>query len=63
MISKGLKLSESSKGILSYYGSGVWTGDLKAMRRSRRFISSRVMGSPSRRSKTTARSLRSSKKA
>jgi Arc/MetJ family transcription regulator len=27
--------SESRKGILRYYGSGIWKGDLKAMRRSR----------------------------
>ena len=27
--------SESRKGILRYYGSGIWKGNLKAMRRSR----------------------------
>jgi len=27
--------SESRKGILRYYGSGVWKGDLKALRRNR----------------------------
>ena len=27
--------SETRKGILRYYGSGVWTGDLKAARRNR----------------------------
>lgn len=27
--------SESRKGILAYYGSGIWKGDLKAMRRNR----------------------------
>lgn len=27
--------SESRKGILRYYGKGVWKGNLKAMRRSR----------------------------
>jgi Arc/MetJ family transcription regulator len=27
--------SESRKGILRYYGSGVWKGDLKASRRNR----------------------------
>jgi len=27
--------SESRKGILRYYGSGVWKGDRKASRRSR----------------------------
>jgi len=27
--------TEDRKGILHYYGSGVWKGDLKAMRRSR----------------------------
>ena len=27
--------SESRKGILGYYGSGVWKGDLKASRRNR----------------------------
>jgi hypothetical protein len=27
--------TEDRKGILRYYASGVWKGDLKAMRRSR----------------------------
>ena len=27
--------SESCKGILRYYGSGIWQGDLKASRRNR----------------------------
>ena len=27
--------SESRKGILGYYGSGIWKGDLKASRRNR----------------------------
>ena len=27
--------SESRKGILKYYGSGIWQGDLKASRRNR----------------------------
>ena len=27
--------SESRKGILRYYGSGIWKGDLKAARRNR----------------------------
>jgi Arc/MetJ family transcription regulator len=27
--------SETRKGILRYYGSGVWKGDLKAARRNR----------------------------
>ena len=27
--------SESRKGILKYYGSGVWQGDLKSLRRNR----------------------------
>ncbi len=27
--------TEARKGILRYYGSGIWKGDLKAMRRSR----------------------------
>ena len=27
--------SESRKGILRYYGSGIWDGDLKASRRNR----------------------------
>jgi Arc/MetJ family transcription regulator len=38
IVDKALELlvrSESRKGILRYYGSGIWQGDLKAMRRSR----------------------------
>ena len=27
--------SESRKGILAYFGTGIWKGDLKAMRRKR----------------------------
>ena len=27
--------SESRKGILRYYGAGIWTGDLKSSRRNR----------------------------
>lgn len=27
--------TETRKGILRYYGSGIWAGDLKSMRRSR----------------------------
>lgn len=27
--------SETRKGILRYYGKGIWKGDLKAMRRNR----------------------------
>jgi Arc/MetJ family transcription regulator len=27
--------TESRKGILQYYGSGIWKGDLKASRRNR----------------------------
>lgn len=27
--------AEKRKGILRYYGSGIWNGDLKALRRSR----------------------------
>jgi Arc/MetJ family transcription regulator len=27
--------SESRKGILKHYGTGIWKGDLKAMRRNR----------------------------
>ena len=27
--------SESRKGILGHYGTGIWKGDLKAMRRNR----------------------------
>ncbi len=38
IVDKALHLlvrSESRKGILQYYGSGVWKGDLKASRRNR----------------------------
>jgi Arc/MetJ family transcription regulator len=38
IVDKALELlvrSESRKGILRYYGSGVWRGDLKASRRNR----------------------------
>jgi Arc/MetJ family transcription regulator len=38
IVDKALELlvrSESRKGILRYYGSGIWTGDLKAARRNR----------------------------
>ena len=38
IVDKALELlvrSESRKGILRYYGSGIWKGDLKAMRRNR----------------------------
>ena len=28
--------SESRKGILQHYGTGIWKGDLKAMRKNRR---------------------------
>lgn len=38
IVSKALELlvrSESRKGILRYYGSGVWKGDHKRMRRNR----------------------------
>ncbi len=38
VVNKALEVlvrTESRKGILRYYGSGVWKGDLKAMRRSR----------------------------
>jgi Arc/MetJ family transcription regulator len=38
IVDKALNLlvrSESRKGILGYYGSGVWKGDLKASRRNR----------------------------
>lgn len=38
ILDKGLELlvrSESRKGILLYYGSGVWRGDLKASWRTR----------------------------
>jgi len=38
IVHKGLELlvrTESRKGILRYYGVGIWKGDLKAMRRNR----------------------------
>jgi Arc/MetJ family transcription regulator len=38
IVAKALELlvrSETRKGILRYYGSGIWKGDLKAMRRNR----------------------------
>lgn len=38
IVDKALELlvrSESRKGILRYYGSGVWQGDPEAMRRNR----------------------------
>jgi Arc/MetJ family transcription regulator len=38
IVDKALELlvrSESRKGILRYFGSGVWKGDLKASRRNR----------------------------
>ncbi|HUI83816.1 MAG TPA: type II toxin-antitoxin system VapB family antitoxin [Candidatus Binatia bacterium] len=38
IVDKALELlvrSESRKGILRYYGSGIWKGDLKMSRRSR----------------------------
>jgi Arc/MetJ family transcription regulator len=38
IVGKALELlvrSESRKGILRYRGSGIWKGDLKAMRRNR----------------------------
>ena len=38
IVDKALELrvrSESWKGILRYYGSGIWEGDPKAMRRNR----------------------------
>jgi len=38
IVEKALELlvrSESRKGILRYYGSGIWEGDPKAMRRNR----------------------------
>lgn len=33
---EGLVRAEARKGILRFYGSGIWQGDLKAMRRSHR---------------------------
>lgn len=38
IVDKALELlvrSESRKGILDYYGSGIWKGDLKMSRRNR----------------------------
>jgi Arc/MetJ family transcription regulator len=38
IVRKALQLlvrSESRKGILRYYGSGIWKGDLKQIRRNR----------------------------
>jgi len=38
IVDKALELlvrSESRKGILRYYGSGIWKGDLKRVRRNR----------------------------
>jgi Arc/MetJ family transcription regulator len=38
IVDKALELlvrSESRKGILRYYGSGVWKGDLRSSRRNR----------------------------
>jgi Arc/MetJ family transcription regulator len=38
IVDKALELlvrSESRKGILVYYGTGIWKGDVKAMRRNR----------------------------
>ena len=38
IVDKALDLlvrSESRKGVLRYYGSGIWKGDLKASRRNR----------------------------
>lgn len=38
IVEKALELlvrSEKRKGILRYYGSGVWKGDLKTLRRNR----------------------------
>jgi Arc/MetJ family transcription regulator len=38
IVHKALELlvrSETRKGILRYYGSGMWQGDFKAMRRNR----------------------------
>ena len=33
---ENLVRAEARKGILKFYGSGIWQGDLNAMRRSRR---------------------------
>ena len=38
IVDKALELlvrSESRKGILAYYGKGIWKGDVKVMRRNR----------------------------
>ena len=38
IVDKALELlvrTESRKGLLQYYGSGIWKGDLKASRRNR----------------------------
>jgi Arc/MetJ family transcription regulator len=38
IVDKALELlvrSESRKGILAYYGTGIWKGDVRAMRRKR----------------------------
>ena len=38
IVDKALELlvrSESRKGILRYYGSGIWKGDIKRLRRNR----------------------------
>jgi Arc/MetJ family transcription regulator len=38
IVDKALELlvrSESRKGILRYYGAGIWTGNARAMRRNR----------------------------
>ena len=38
IVDKALELlvrSESRKGILRFYGAGIWNGDLRAMRRNR----------------------------
>lgn len=38
IVDKALELlvrSESRKGILAYYGTGIWKGDVKVMRRNR----------------------------
>jgi hypothetical protein len=33
--SETLRRVETRKGILAYYGSGIWQGDLRAMRKDR----------------------------
>jgi Arc/MetJ family transcription regulator len=38
IVARALELlvrSETRKGVLRYYGSGIWKGDLKALRRNR----------------------------